>query len=185
MHQAWPSGRFLDEYTHSRVDVKPGTQLTYGRTCQYLLGYFGADKLLSEISEGDADAWRLHLLGEGLAISTVNRSCAMARQFFRAAVRRKLLTSNPFADLESSVKSNKAREFFVSREDTEKILAACPNLEWKLIIALARYGGLRTPSETLLLRWQDVDWGPKPDARTQSKDRAPHRRRKPLCPSIP
>jgi integrase len=151
-------GRFLDEYTQSRVDVKPGTRLTYGRTRQYLLGYFHADKRPSEISEGDADAWRLHLLGRGLAISTVNRACGMARQFFRAAVRRKLIGANPFTDLESSVKGNKAREFFVSREDTEKIIATCPDIEWKLIFALARYGGLRTPSETLLLRWGDVLW---------------------------
>jgi hypothetical protein len=151
-------GCLLDEYTQSRVDVKPGTQLTYGRTCQYLLGYFPADKRLSEINEGDADAWRLHLLGQGLAISTVNRACGMARQFFRAAVRRKLLAGNPFDDLESSVKSNKARQFYVSRQDIEKIIAACPNTEWKLIVALARYGGLRTPSETLLLRWGDINW---------------------------
>ncbi len=33
-----------------------------------------------------------------------------------------------------------------------------PGHEWKLIFALARFGGLRTPSETLLLRWADVDW---------------------------
>jgi integrase len=151
-------GRYLDDYRQSRVDVKPGTQLTYGRTRHYLLAYFGADKLLSQINEGDADAWRLDMLGQGLALNTVNRACGMARQFFRAAVRRKLLMSNPFADLQSSVKGNKAREYFVTRETAEKILAACPNTEWKLIFALARYGGLRTPSETLLLRWSDINW---------------------------
>jgi len=30
--------------------------------------------------------------------------------------------------------------------------------QWKLIIALARYGGLRCPSEVLALTWADVDW---------------------------
>ena len=30
--------------------------------------------------------------------------------------------------------------------------------EWKLLFALARYGGLRIPSEALLLRWADIDW---------------------------
>jgi integrase len=29
---------------------------------------------------------------------------------------------------------------------------------WRTIIALARYAGLRCPSEVLSLRWQDVDW---------------------------
>lgn len=38
------------------------------------------------------------------------------------------------------------------------MLAACPDNEWQLIIAGARYGGLRYPSDHLALRWQDIDW---------------------------
>ncbi|RIK78426.1 MAG: hypothetical protein DCC68_15530 [Planctomycetota bacterium] len=33
-----------------------------------------------------------------------------------------------------------------------------PDVEWRLIIALARYGGLRIPSELLSLPWSEVDW---------------------------
>ncbi|MFM9064237.1 MAG: hypothetical protein ACKOOI_14580, partial [Pirellula sp.] len=29
---------------------------------------------------------------------------------------------------------------------------------WRVILGLSRYGGLRTPSETLSLRWEDIDW---------------------------
>ena len=150
--------RLLDDYMQSRVDVKKNTQLVFGRARKHLLAHFGTDKVLSEISEGDADAWRLYLVKQELAENTIRRTCGVARQFFRAAVRRKLLVSNPFADLKVSVRGNRAREFFVSRADSEKILAACPNREWRLIFALSRYGGLRTPSETLLLRWVDVNW---------------------------
>jgi integrase len=32
------------------------------------------------------------------------------------------------------------------------------NPVWKVILGLSRYGGLRTPSETLSLRWEDIDW---------------------------
>ena len=28
----------------------------------------------------------------------------------------------------------------------------------QVILGLSRYGGLRTPSETLSLRWDDIDW---------------------------
>ncbi|NOS99424.1 MAG: site-specific integrase [Phycisphaerales bacterium] len=35
---------------------------------------------------------------------------------------------------------------------------ACPDAEWRLIVALSRYGGLRCPSEHFALRWCDVDW---------------------------
>lgn len=31
-------------------------------------------------------------------------------------------------------------------------------MDWRVIIALARYGGLRCPSEVLRLRWEDVNW---------------------------
>ena len=39
-----------------------------------------------------------------------------------------------------------------------KLLDACPNQEWRTIIALARIGGLRCPSELQQLRWSDINW---------------------------
>ena len=35
---------------------------------------------------------------------------------------------------------------------------ACPNLQWRAIFALCRYGGMRCPSELLTLKWTDVNW---------------------------
>lgn len=40
---------------------------------------------------------------------------------------------------------------------TEQLLQAS-NSEYRLIIAFARYGGLRCPSELVGLKWSDVDW---------------------------
>jgi integrase len=34
----------------------------------------------------------------------------------------------------------------------------CPDAEWRLIVALGRFGGLRCPSEHLALRWGDIDF---------------------------
>ena len=74
----------------------------------------------------------------------------------------------------------------MSREDTEKIIAACPNIEWKLIIALARYGGLadaeRNPAAAMERRGL---WDQSKLLVHSPKDRASHRRRKPLCPAVP
>ena len=50
------------------------------------------------------------------------------------------------------------RERFITPEETSRLLAACPNVDWRTIVALCRFGGLRCPSEVLSLRWQDVDW---------------------------
>ena len=48
--------------------------------------------------------------------------------------------------------------YFVSHDDAQRVLDACPDTQWKLLFALSRYGGLRCPAEHLLLRWVDVDW---------------------------
>jgi len=151
-------GPFLSEYTQSRSDVKPGTQTVFGRCVKHLLAFFGPDKLLADLSAGDADAWRLYLVKYGLAENTIRRTCGIARQFFRSAMRRKLISENPFAELKVSVQGNKTREYFLSRQDAERVLEACPDTQWRLLFTLARFGGLRTPSEILLLRWADVDW---------------------------
>ena len=53
---------------------------------------------------------------------------------------------------------NKKRMYFVSEATAQNVLDACPNNEWKLIFALARYGGFRCPSEVLALTWGDILW---------------------------
>ena len=96
---------------------------------------------------------------EKLGDNTVRRHCGRAKQFFRAAVRKRIISENPFADMAGcTVRANQARQFFITREDAAKVLAACPDTEWQAIFALARFGGLRCPSEILALCWSDVDW---------------------------
>jgi len=151
-------GAFLDDYISGRHDVKAATTIVYGHTRRNLIDFFGADKPLRDITPGDADLWRLSLIKQGLAENTLRRRCGIAKQFFKAAVRQKLISSNPFEHLRAAVTGNPDRLYFVSREEAEKVLDACPDAEWRLIFALSRYGGLRCPSEHLALKWSDVDW---------------------------
>jgi hypothetical protein len=58
-------------------------------------------------------------------------------------------------------RNNKDRQQFIPREWISRVLNVAPDTEWRLIIVLARYGGLRTPSETLSLRWRDIYWDRK------------------------
>lgn len=152
-------GPFIDAYIAERHDIKSGTATFYGHTRRNLLEFFGADKPLRDVAPGHADQWRLYLLAQGLAENTVRRRCGMAKQFFRVAVRRKLIASNPFEDLKTLVQGNPKRFYFITRQEAEKVLEACPDAQWRLIFALSRYGGLRCPSEHLALTWSDVDWG--------------------------
>jgi integrase len=88
----------------------------------------------------------------------VARLVKYGKQFFHAARRAGLLPTSPFDGLKVGAMTNPDRMYFLTREDTDKIIDACPDAEWRLIIALARYGGLRCPSELVALTWADVDW---------------------------
>ena len=151
-------GDFLDRYIDGRTDVKPTTTTHLIRARRDLERFFGADRPLISITPGDADEYRRHLMSV-LAENTARRLCGRAKQFFRAAVRLKVIDDNPFADMRNlGVRANKSREFFVDRELTAAAMAAMPDAEWRAIFALARFGGLRCPSEVLALDWSDVDW---------------------------
>ncbi len=155
--QAATLGAFIEGYIAKRKDVKPGTLLTWENVRRNLVEYFGADKPLHAITAGCADEFRLWLVThEKLADNTVRRRCGMARQFFRAAVRKQLIEANPFDGLAATMRPNPDKFHFVSRADAQKILAACPDAQWRLLFALSRYGGLRCPSEHPGLRWGDV-----------------------------
>ena len=149
---------FVESLRDSRPNLKPNTRRNYDQTIRRLTTYFGDDRKLDSISCGDADQWRDQMLQNGLAPATVGREIKRARQFFRVAVRRKLIAENPFTEVNAPAQVNTSREYFITREVTEKVLAACPDAEWRLIVALSRYGGLRCPSEHLALRWGDIDW---------------------------
>ena len=151
-------GTFLTNYIASRTDVKPLTTRHLNDARKNLVKFFGEDKLLGEITPGDADDFRRDLM-QHLGDNTVRRKCGRAKQFFRAAVRKRLIRENPFADMKGcSVQANRSRDYFIKREEAEAVLEVCPDAQWRLIFALSRFGGLRCPSEHLALKWEGVDW---------------------------
>src|SRR5437764_472666 len=54
--------------------------------------------------------------------------------------------------------ANAERKRFIDRATTLRLLDTAPSLQWRLIIALSRFGGLRCPSEHLQLKWGDINW---------------------------
>jgi integrase len=148
---------FISGYIASRADIKPRTRLNLEVCGRRLVEFFGADKLLREVRPGDADEFCSWLRGR-YATATAARTIKRAKQLFLAAVRKECIAKNPFAGVKPGHQSNTARSYFITRDDAQKVLDACPDAEWQLIFALSRFGGLRCPSEHLALTWPDVDW---------------------------
>ena len=151
-------GPFLDDYLLGRTDIKPATLVNLKHTQRNLIEFFGPEKPLRAITRGDATDWRIFLKEQGLSEATMRKRSGNAKLFFRAAMDHELVSSIPFAKLSSFVQGNKDRQFYVTRKMAEQILDNCPDMEWRTLFGLGRFGGLRTPSESLLLRWDDIDW---------------------------
>lgn len=149
---------FLDEYLTKRTDVKQSTRTVYGQVRRNLLDCFEGSKLLVDFTPGDADDFVRYLKAKLPSEVTINRRCGLARTMFRSAVRHRLIGANPFEDVKAGTRGNSARQRFITREDIEVIAEKAPDAEWRLMIALARFGGLRVPSELFTLRWVDIDW---------------------------
>ncbi|QNN24316.1 site-specific integrase [Planctomycetales bacterium ZRK34] len=156
-------GAFIDSYIDRRKGtMKPATLVRVKQARTHLVGYLGENKPLASVTAGDAEDYRAHLLdtekGKGMAEATTRRNCGYASTWFRYAIKHGHLRQNPFADVPTAAMSNTDRQRYISDEDARKVSAKLPDAEWRLLFALARYGGLRTPSESAALTWADVDW---------------------------
>ena len=161
---------FLENYIDGRTDIGRGALLNYKQSKKLLVEFFKADRSLTSITPADADRWRRWLLArvvkaatetapaKTMAEATVSKNVKRAKTMLAEAVRDRLIESSPFAELKGGSESNKSRQFFVDRATTAAVLKACPDHEWKLIFALARYAGMRCPSEVTALKWSDILW---------------------------
>jgi integrase len=163
---------FLTKYIEGRAGLRPNTIRNLRQSQRILTEFFGKDRPMESVNAGDADAYKEQLIRDGYSRVTVAREVKRARQVFKAAQRHGLIDTNPFADVSAGGQSNSSRSFYVTREMARAVLDACPDNEWRLIFALSRFGGLRCPSETLGLRWSDVDWEQDRIIVRESKTRA-------------
>ncbi len=151
--------------------VKSSTRAAYRQTTESLRAILGADTPLSSITTADADNWRKSIsepyrvtLADGtertkrLASATQAKRVHVARAIFKRAVRWGMVPSSPFAELRAGSQSNPDRARYVSVETIRTVLTACPDDEWRAIVGLSRFAGLRCPSEIVALRWGDVNW---------------------------
>ncbi len=151
-------GGFLADFLAKRPDVAGATHVSWGHAMRNLREFFGKGRDLNSVTEGDAADFKVYLTAtEKLAPTTVSKRLQFVRQFFDMARRRKLIASNPFADVKETAPSTTERQRFIERATVDRILAVC-NPTWRLITVLCRFGGLRCPSEVLSLRLAGIDW---------------------------
>lgn len=143
---------FLDRFLESRHGDAANTIRNHEQAANILCRYVGAGKLLSQITPAAAER-AVAEIRKKYAQAHAARLIKFFRQFFRNAD-----GPNPFAGIKPGPMTNQSLIRFVTRAEIDRVIDACPDGRWRLIVSLCRYGGLRCPSELRTLTWSDVDW---------------------------
>lgn len=142
--RAWILARIKAANVEKRIDKCE-------RVLDSLVASLG-DVELESITHEQLTEWAHELDG---AENTVTDFIRLAQQLFGWAVRERLLSASPAAELQSSyVTSDKLVE--VSAETVRRLMAAA-DPELRAFLALARWGGLRL-AEIPRVMAEDIDW---------------------------
>lgn len=153
---------YMTDHIGKRSDIAPSTKRIFNRSLHFAHQFFGNTKKLSEVTNGnvkDFGRW-LRKPGrknetEGLAENTARKMTDKLKTIFNAAVDDEILPRNPFSGVPTTIQSNEEKQVFVDAETVRTVIANAPDAEFAAVIALARFGGLRTPSEFRHLKHGD------------------------------
>lgn len=123
----------------------------------WLVKYF-PDKELDAITKKDAAEYLAWLrVEQKLAPISINKLLKHAMAVFNYAIDCEYTTrNNPFRGVRVPNVVQREKQY-ITTEYTETLIEAVPTQDWKTLIALFRYGGLR-PEEALFAEWSGVDW---------------------------
>jgi len=153
---------FIRNHGHGKTQ---GTLKVWNRAKTHCQTFF-AGHALKSVDATAAQAFRRHLLklagkqGGTMADATVRKTCGVMSMVMDQAILEGVITHNPFklGKVPISAGRNKAREVYVSASDVLQVIQHATDHEDRCLLGLARFGGLRIPSEIKKLCWSDVNW---------------------------
>lgn len=157
---------FIKRYLSSRTDLRKSTLESHRLSGDYLKEFFGEDIYIDRINRAKASNWRAALAQGELSFHPTKATMVQAsvcihvrnaKTMFNYAVRDDLILFNPFDRLKGNAAEPDKDWKYISLEELDKLLDTCPNIGWKMLIALCRLAGLRR-GEALDLVWSDINW---------------------------
>lgn len=145
------------EFCKLRKDAKDSTRAIWKQAFGSLEAARGGGFDLAAFNAGHADDWRQAQIGAGLREATVRKRTKTIGMLFNWAQRRGYVTGNPFDHLPAANVEGRDKPY-VPADIVLKVIDHLPSPAWKVLLALSRFAGLRSPSETRALRWQHVNW---------------------------
>lgn len=146
-------------FFRTKAKNKPGSRSVVERAGKDLLAFFGEDCSARSITAAHGDLWYAWLIEKrNLAKATRGKTVRHVKEFWRMLRRDGVVDALPFDHLSGATPANPKRKLFIDRPTIDRVMEACPDLRWRLILALTRFGGLRCPSELAALHFSDINW---------------------------
>lgn len=177
----------LGEWCEWFLDNRPmadATRVQYDQTIGLMLEHFG-DVPIDAISATAAAEFRGKLLKQ-VGEQTVCKHVRHAKPIFEAAVTQEIIQRSPFRSVSGSPPRSDKDWRYVTLDELDGLLEACPSGGWRRYLALMRLAGLRS-GEALRLRWGDVAFDAHTlrvaakDGKATTKSRS---RTVPVCPQL-
>jgi len=151
----WTYSQLLDRYLdYAKVAKKASTYETDTYWAKHLRRSFGSMPL-KDMTPDKVATYLENKLADGLKPATVSHHLALLKHSFTMAVKWGLLPANPLRDVRLPVKVNNARLRYLTPEEIDRLLAACPS-HLRPIVLTGLHTGMRK-GEILSLKWEQVD----------------------------
>ena len=139
--------------------IKESTKRNYQTVRKRFFMFFKESDPIEKLTKESLLNWKKFLVSKKYAVASTSNAIAKTKCVLNWATNEKdLFAKSPGTGVKKGSCVNKDRVFFITMVDYEKILAACRTPEQRAILALARIGGLRIPSEIANLTWADILW---------------------------
>ncbi|MGY8770912.1 MAG: tyrosine-type recombinase/integrase [Pirellulales bacterium] len=144
-----------------KPEWSPSTVRSNNSTKNYLVKFLGADRELHTITRGDADDFQRWLRSEETRSNrpaAITKHIKRLRGWFSYAAKKEWIKENPFDHIVCRRHIDRDRIQYMTVKQAEQVLDTLTCNQHRLFFALARFGGLRMPSEANNLKWPDVDF---------------------------
>lgn len=165
----WDKGTYIDpskmlyreyvtDWLEKKQDINKKTRKTNeGHLNNHIIPELGHIPL-QKINVTHIESFIAAIQKKGLADGTVRKIYNLVQTSFNSAIRKEIISKNPFDLLDKSdkPKTGKPKVDYWTKEEVKTFLKSIENHRHKIIFILAIYTGMRQ-GEILALRWRDVD----------------------------